>query len=179
MAAHDAEGVLARWSRRKQASRHGRAEEEPAAAEPPAVVPEEAAPPPPEAAAAEPPPELPDPDTLDDPGAFKAFMAKGVPPELRRRALRRLWRLDPIYSHHDGLDDFCGDYTDAARVVPDLKTAYRVGRGFLDQVASPKEPPAAGDGRAEDPDRDVADAPAEPAASSGDDAQPDPAPERG
>jgi hypothetical protein len=179
MAGPDPKGVLARWSRRKQAARHGRPEDEPPAAEgraaPPPALPEEPAPPP-EAEADDPVPELPDPETLDDPGAFKAFMAKGVPPELRRRALRRLWRLDPIYSHHDGLDDYCGDYTDQARVVPNLKTAYRVGRGFLDRVATPDQPPPAPGDEAPAADRgpEVADGTGEPAPSSGDVAAPDP-----
>lgn len=178
MAAPDPEGVLGRWSRRKQAARHGRPEEdEPAAAEPLPAPAEEAAPPL-EAEAPEPAPELPDPDSLDDPGAFKAFMARGVPPELRRRALRRLWRLDPIYSHHDGLDDYCGDYTDAARVVPDLKTAYRVGRGFLKEVAGAEEPaapPAASEpAPAADGGPELAQAPADPAPEGGD---PEPAPD--
>jgi hypothetical protein len=171
MAGPDREGALARWSRRKQAARHGRPEDEPGAAEAPAAVPaEEVAPPQPETEGG-PAPELPDPDTLDDPGAFKAFMAKGVPPELRRRALRRLWRLDPIYSHHDGLDDFCGDYTDQARVVPNLKTAYRVGRGFLDRVARADPPlPAAGRGP------EGARAAADPAPDASDRAVPEPDP---
>jgi len=129
------EGVLARWSRRKQAARRGRVDDG-TPAEPPApaavAAPAEAKGEPPEPGA--PPAELPDPDTLDDPASVRAFMRDGVPADLRRRALRRLWRLDPAYNRLDGLDDYMDDYTDQARVVKGLRTAYRVGRGFLEEL---------------------------------------------
>jgi hypothetical protein len=129
--AAEPEPFLKRWSRRKQAERRGAPEAEPepagsevaAAAEPPAPL---AEPP-----AAEPPPELPDPDTLGADADFRPFLAAGVPRALRNRALRRLWRVNPIIGSHDGLDDTFKDFTDARTVFPDLKTAYRVGRGLL------------------------------------------------
>src|SRR3546814_2526022 len=46
-------------------------------------------------------------------------------------ALQRLWRLDPVFANLDGLLEYGEDYTDAATVVENLKTAYRVGRGFM------------------------------------------------
>src|SRR3546814_6588933 len=62
---------------------------------------------------------------------FTVFLQDGVPEELRRMALQRLWRLDPVFANLDGLLEYGEDYTDAATVVENLKTAYRVGRGFM------------------------------------------------
>lgn len=68
---------------------------------------------------------------LDRDSDYTVFMQKGVPEDMRNEALRKLWTSDPIFSVIDGLDDYCEDFTDAACVTPDLKTAYRIGRGFL------------------------------------------------
>src|SRR3546814_10476760 len=62
---------------------------------------------------------------------FTVFLQDGVPEALRRKALQRLWRLDPVFANLDGLLEYGEDYTDAATVVENLKTAYRVGRGFM------------------------------------------------
>lgn len=147
MAERDDGGLLARWSQRKAAARRGELEPEAEAAVEPAP-----ATPAPEAEPAEPAlPDLPDPDTLDASSDFKAFLKPGVPPELKIRALRRLWRVDPFYSRHDGLDDCCGDFTDSARVVKDLKTVYKVGRGMIERIieADTASPPPAAPSQAE------------------------------
>ena len=131
---------LTRWSRRKAAARRAEdteGDEIVAAAEPEAVA---------EAVPVE-VPELPDPATLDIGSDFKAFMAQNVPSDLRRQALRRLWRVNPIINSLDGLDDYyvTQDFTDAATVVPDLRTLYRVGKGMLDAVVRPDEAPGDAD----------------------------------
>ncbi|MBU0723666.1 MAG: DUF3306 domain-containing protein [Alphaproteobacteria bacterium] len=74
---------------------------------------------------------LPDIDTLTANSDFSVFMNKGVPGSLRRRALRKLWKSDPIFAFQDGLTDYQEDYTDAATVIEGMKTSYKVGRGFL------------------------------------------------
>ena len=79
---------------------------------------------------------LPDVETLGEGSDFKPFMNEGVPQGLRNQALRKLWASNPLYNHIDMLDDYCEDYTDAACVVPGLKTAYRVGKGFVDELSS-------------------------------------------
>jgi hypothetical protein len=70
-----------------------------------------------------------------------------VPLDVRRRALRRLWASDPIFSAPDGLQDYAGDYTDKALALPSalLATAYKIGRGFAsdDGDAGPERPEAA------------------------------------
>ncbi|MGX0975757.1 NACalpha-BTF3-like transcription factor [Roseovarius sp. MBR-51] len=77
---------------------------------------------------------LPDPDTLKLGDDFRAFMGKAVPERLRRRALRRLWVSNPVLANIDGLVDYAEDYTDSAMVVPDMKTAYQVGKGMLAHI---------------------------------------------
>ena len=75
--------------------------------------------------------ELPDPDGMKQGDDFSAFMAEAVPERLRRRALRRLWRTNPVLANLDNLVDYGEDYTDAALAVENLQTAYRVGKGML------------------------------------------------
>ncbi|MEK9643607.1 MAG: DUF3306 domain-containing protein [Paracoccaceae bacterium] len=77
---------------------------------------------------------LPDPDTLTADDNVAGFMAKSVPERLRRRALRRFWRLNPILANVDGLVDYGENYTDAATVVENLKSTYQVGKGMLAHV---------------------------------------------
>lgn len=78
--------------------------------------------------------DLPDPDSLKMGDDVSGFMAKAVPDRLRRRALRRLWRLNPVLANVDGLVDYGEDYTDAACVIENLQTAYQVGKGMLAHV---------------------------------------------
>ena len=62
-------------------------------------------------------------------------MQKGVPTDLQNAALRKLWRANPIFGELDGLDDCCGDYTDAAVCVGPINTIYKVGRGMVEAVS--------------------------------------------
>ncbi|MEO9779162.1 MAG: DUF3306 domain-containing protein [Sedimentitalea sp.] len=77
---------------------------------------------------------LPDPDTLCADDNISAFMDQLVPDRLRRRALRRFWRLNPVLANVDGLVDYGEDYTDSATVVENLQTAYQVGKGMLSHI---------------------------------------------
>lgn len=74
---------------------------------------------------------LPDIDSLHADSDFTAFMQSNVPEFVRRRALKALWRLNPVLANVDGLVDYGEDYTDAAMVIEGMQTAYKVGRGFL------------------------------------------------
>lgn len=116
---------------------------------------------------------LPHPDTLQRGDDFSAFLSEAVPERLRRRALRRLWRSDPVLANVDSLVDYGDDFTDGATVIENIRTAYRIGRGMLghlDAVAeapAAESAPAAADGSrpvaetAAEPDADCAEAPAE------------------
>jgi len=61
-------------------------------------------------------------------------MAKVVPEAIRRRALRTLWRSNPVLANVDMLVDYGEDFTDSATVVANMQTAYQVGKGMLKHV---------------------------------------------
>jgi hypothetical protein len=65
---------------------------------------------------------------------FAAFMRSEVPERLRSRALRVLWRSNPVLANLDGLLDHDDDFTDAATVMPNMKTTYQIGKGMLHHV---------------------------------------------
>ena len=77
--------------------------------------------------------DLPDVESLDYDSDYLGFMAEGVSEDLRKRALRRLWRSNPILANVDGLNDYDEDFTDAALVLPGLKTAFDAVRGYAPQ----------------------------------------------
>lgn len=78
--------------------------------------------------------DLPDPDTLKMGDDFSAFMAKAVPDRIRRRALRTLWRSNPVLANVDMLVDYGEDFTDSAMAVENIQTAYQVGKGMLKHI---------------------------------------------
>ena len=83
--------------------------------------------------------DLPDPDSMAEGDDFSAFLKKAVPERIRRRALRRLWTTDPVLANLDGLVEYGEDFTDAATVVENLQTAYRVGEGMVRHVMETDE----------------------------------------
>ncbi len=139
----DDQGFLDRWSRRKRGSDALSSED--TASHPPTET----------HATAEPDAEaqrrlvesLPDVDSLTEESDFTAFLQQGVPDELRQRALRKLWRLNPVFANLDGLNDYDLDYTDAAAVVENLKTAYRAGKGYLTPQEADEAPSASAEAR--------------------------------
>ena len=83
---------------------------------------------------------LPDIEGLDAESDYAPFLQVGVPEALRQRALRKLWRLNPIVAAVDGLNDYDDDFTKEGMVAGALKTAYKVGKGYLtDEDRAPKE----------------------------------------
>ncbi len=130
----DDQGPLRRWSERKAKAR----EQETLPPEPETAAPEEAVesdenlP----ATVVE---ELPDIDSLTAESDYTVFMAKGVPEHLKRLALRKLWLSDPVLANVDGLVDYGEDFTVSTLVGDAVKTAYRVGKGFLDEAEEAEE----------------------------------------
>jgi hypothetical protein len=126
--ATDDKDFLARWSRRKQAAREGLGEPEPDASQPPAETEtaEAAAPETSEAACEDAFADV-DFEALDYGSDYTRFMGKDVPEMVQRRALRALWRSDPVLANVDGLNDYDEDFTNAARAVEHLVTAYKTG----------------------------------------------------
>lgn len=74
---------------------------------------------------------LPDPDSLALGDDFKAFMSKAVPAHLRKRALRKLWRSNPVLACVDGLNDYDDDYLAQSLGQGPIQTTYQVGKGML------------------------------------------------
>ncbi|TNF58245.1 MAG: DUF3306 domain-containing protein [Rhodobacteraceae bacterium] len=96
--------------------------------------------------------DLPDPDLLQLGDDVRGFMSSAVPERLRRRALRRLWRLNPILANLDGLNDYDTDFTDAAFLTGDVPTTYQVGKGLLAHVKEmARQADAAAPGETADP----------------------------
>lgn len=149
------DSFVGRWSRLKRGERTrdeapGPGESEPMPAAPPTGDPEPAEP-----TQSEIVEQLPDIESLDEQSDFTVFLKDGVPEELRKRALRRLWRLNPVFANLDGLNDYDEDFTDAAAVVEGIKTFYQVGKGMV----TPEEPAAqdaAEPGLASEPEEPVA-----------------------
>jgi len=138
------DGFASRWSRRKRAARAARSKAGTPAAVPAAEVPvsaessHEAAPVPPEA--------LPDPETLSEESDFAVFLKDGVPEAIRRKALRRLWRLNPVFANLDGLNDYDEDFHDVAAAFEGLKSLYKAGRGYETDEDEPDQETAAEEG---------------------------------
>jgi hypothetical protein len=87
--------------------------------------------------------QLPVPERMKEGDDFSVFMKAGVPEFLRRRALRVLWRSNPVLANLDGLNDYDDDFTSPELTQKVLATGYKVGRGFLRQepVADDQEDP--------------------------------------
>lgn len=154
------EDFLSRWSSRKLKSRSEPIAERGPADDSPAIMPPDAAPSV-EAVSEKSDAEvledlgLPDPDGLVKGDDFRAFLRTGVPARLRSRALRRLWLSDPVLANLDGLNDYDQDFTDKATVLTNLKTVYRIGKGYMRDPEKPEETPHPSS-------KQVAEAPAEP-----------------
>ena len=115
---------------------------------------------------------LPDPDTLGEGDDFAAFMARAVPERLRRRALRRLWLSNPVLANLDELLDYGEDFTDAATVMADLQSVYRVGKGMVSDEDREAAAEAEDEAPPEAQDRDGDAAP--PAEEPAEGAEPEP-----
>ena len=77
---------------------------------------------------------LPVPETLKEGDDFSVFMAKGVPQFLRKRALRILWKSNPVLANLDGLNDYDEDFNSPELTQKVLATGYQVGKGFARRV---------------------------------------------
>ncbi len=93
--------------------------------------------------------DLPDPDSMVEGDDFSVFLKRAVPDRIRLRALRRLWTTNPVLANLDGLVDYGEDFTDAATVIENLQTAYRVGEGMARHVMATDEQAVAATDEAE------------------------------
>lgn len=86
---------------------------------------------------------LPPIESLDTDSDFTPFLADNIPEFIRNRALKILWRSDPLFGFQDGLDDYAENF----RVIDKLidaatQSSYKPGQGY-DQ---PEEADVEGDG---------------------------------
>jgi hypothetical protein len=138
------EPFFSRWSRRKQEAEVGRALDEPKPTAAPAIAPRSPEPSPdlpgpvskaahaaPEADEA-PLPGLEDAQALDPSSDFQPFMRRGVSPDVRNVAMKKLFA-DPHFNVMDGLDIYIGDYTQPDP-LPTGMLEQMVGAQFLNLV---------------------------------------------
>lgn len=71
-------------------------------------------------------------DSLQYEDDFKLFFKRGVPTALKNRALRQLWRSNPILANLDGLNDYDENFADPSQNV--YKSLWQAGRGFLTEA---------------------------------------------
>lgn len=102
--------------------------------------------------------DLPEPEALESPDQVREFLNSAVPQRLKTRALRRLWRLNPLLANLDGLVDYGEDFTDAAMVIENMQTVYQVGKGMLTAFVEDDEDDEITD---ETPEEEEIDAPIE------------------
>ena len=79
-------------------------------------------------------------ESLTKDSDYTVFMAEGVPENVQKEALDKLWRSDPVLANLDGLNDYDDDYSKWGMVSQVVKTAYKVGQGYLtdEEVAANK-----------------------------------------
>lgn len=77
---------------------------------------------------------LPDPSSIEIGTDITGFMRKEIPEFLRRKALRSLWKSNPVLAVLDGLNDYDEDYTLASTAGQTVKSLYRVGEGLVDKA---------------------------------------------
>ena len=138
---------LSRWSQRKLAARRGEADEKveeaprddekPAAPATPVAPTAEGTP-----ADAEATPVLPSIEELTRDSDYTVFLAKNVPESIKNAALRKLWASDPVFAVLDGLNDYCEDFNATYEPISLAQTAYKVGKGYFDEIAEKLEPAA-------------------------------------
>jgi hypothetical protein len=107
--------------------------------------------------------DLPDPETVTEESGLERFLnGEGLPGRVRQMALRRLWRLNPLFGVIDDMVEYGEDYTDAATVIEGMKTAYTVGKGYAKEVVEPEEAEAQeGDAEAQEGDAEAQEGDAE------------------
>ncbi len=76
-------------------------------------------------------------DALDKSSDYTRFIKANVPAAIQKKALRKLWGSDPVFEVLDGMNDYDEDFTGNGLAGKVLKTAYKVGRGFLNDEDEP------------------------------------------
>ena len=79
------------------------------------------------------PEDLPSIDSLTAESDYTPFLQEGVPDALRKAALRKLWRSNPVLANVDGLNDYDEDFArmGLGKVV---NTAFEIGKGMVRRI---------------------------------------------
>ena len=109
-----------------------------------------------------------DPEVIEDEDKLDSLLQGQFPDRIRQMALRRMWRLNPLFRFADEMVEYGENYTDAATVIDGMQTAYQVGKGYLqkafDAVEDDEEDVTGAGTPAEQQETGLADgAPGEPA----------------
>ena len=83
--------------------------------------------------------DLPDIETLNESSDYTPFLKDGVPEKLKRLALRKLWKSNPVFGIIDGLDDYDEDYSAIGIVAQEIFTNYKPGKGMVDPDEAEEE----------------------------------------
>ena len=75
-----------------------------------------------------------DPEAIEDESKLDTLLQGQFPDRIRQMALRRMWRLNPLFRFADEMVEYGENYTDAATVIDGMQTAYQVGKGYLQQA---------------------------------------------
>ena len=78
--------------------------------------------------------EVADPDTINTQVDLREYIGKKIPDRIKQLALRRLWKIVPLYGEVSELVEYGEDFTDAATVFEGMQTAYVIGKGYADKV---------------------------------------------
>ena len=90
-----------------------------------------------------------DPEAIEDEEKLDSLLQGQFPDRIRQMALRRMWRLNPLFRFADEMVEYGENYTDAATVIDGMQTAYQVGKGYLQKAFDAAEDDAAEDDAAE------------------------------
>ena len=83
--------------------------------------------------------DLPDIETLNESSDYTPFLKDGVPEKLKRLALKKLWKSNPVFGIIDGLDDYDEDYSAIGIVAQEIFTNYKPGKGMVDPDEAEEE----------------------------------------
>jgi hypothetical protein len=70
-------------------------------------------------------------DGMEQGDDFKPLLAAAVPEIVKKAALRKLWRSNPVFGVLDGLNDYDLDYTLKPGVIEQVRSAYQAGKGYV------------------------------------------------
>lgn len=78
-------------------------------------------------------------DSIDEESDLSIFMKEGVPEVLKKAALAKLWRSNPVFANVDGLVDYDDNFADPKLIMKTFTSAYQIGKGYLKDIMQEAE----------------------------------------